>query len=210
MAAATATQTTAGNVSTPIHLITIAPEEAAMGRTTPASFRLSVLTSTTWIETAMAPPATRERLMITRLIILLLTLGLLVTATGCGSDDSGNAAADRAAERRADAREQARERVQRQQERRREQLQKLKRQQAQAEAKALAAPAPAPEPEPEAEQAGSGCDPNYSGACLDPNSPDYDCEGGSGDGPDYVGIVQVVGSDVYDLDADGDGTACDT
>jgi hypothetical protein len=57
---------------------------------------------------------------------------------------------------------------------------------------------------------GDDCDSNYSGACLDPNSPDYDCEGGSGDGPDYVGVVQVVGSDVYDLDADGDGTACDT
>lgn len=22
-----------------------------------------------------------------------------------------------------------------------------------------------------------GCDPNYEGACLDPNSADYDCEG---------------------------------
>lgn len=53
------------------------------------------------------------------------------------------------------------------------------------------------------------CDPNYEGACLDPNSPDYDCEGGSGDGPDYTGQVQVVGSDPYDLDRDGDGIACD-
>jgi hypothetical protein len=61
----------------------------------------------------------------------------------------------------------------------------------------------------EAEQAASQCDPNYAGACLDPNSADYDCEGGSGDGPDYTGTVRVVGADPYDLDRDGDGIACD-
>ena len=61
----------------------------------------------------------------------------------------------------------------------------------------------------EAEQAASQCDPNYAGACLDPNSADYDCEGGSGDGPDYTGTVRVVGDDPYDLDRDGDGIACD-
>jgi hypothetical protein len=53
------------------------------------------------------------------------------------------------------------------------------------------------------------CDPNYAGACLDPNSSDYDCEGGSGDGPDYTGTVKVVGDDPHDLDRDGDGIACD-
>jgi hypothetical protein len=53
------------------------------------------------------------------------------------------------------------------------------------------------------------CDPNYAGACLDPNSSDYDCKGGSGDGPDYTGTVQVVAGDPYDLDRDGDGIACD-
>jgi hypothetical protein len=53
------------------------------------------------------------------------------------------------------------------------------------------------------------CDPNYEGACLDPNSPDYDCEGGSGDGPDYTGAVTVVGDDPFDLDRDGDGVACE-
>jgi hypothetical protein len=56
---------------------------------------------------------------------------------------------------------------------------------------------------------GGGCDPNYAGACLDPNSPDYDCEGGSGDGPDYTGRVEVVGDDHFDLDRDGDGVACE-
>ena len=53
------------------------------------------------------------------------------------------------------------------------------------------------------------CDPNYAGACLDPNSPDYDCAGGSGDGPDYTGRVNVVGEDHFGLDRDGDGIGCD-
>ena len=54
-----------------------------------------------------------------------------------------------------------------------------------------------------------GCDPNYNGACV-PIASDVDCAGGSGNGPAYVrGPVQVVGSDIYDLDRDGDGVACD-
>ncbi|MGP4023706.1 G5 domain-containing protein [Actinomadura sp. 3N407] len=54
------------------------------------------------------------------------------------------------------------------------------------------------------------CDPNYSGACV-PIASDVDCAGGSGNGPAYVqGPVRVVGSDIYDLDRDGDGTACDS
>jgi hypothetical protein len=56
----------------------------------------------------------------------------------------------------------------------------------------------------------SGCDPNYVGACVPAAASDVDCAGGSGDGPDYVGPVQVVGSDPYDLDADGDGYACES
>lgn len=53
------------------------------------------------------------------------------------------------------------------------------------------------------------CDPNYTGACV-PIASDVDCGGGSGNGPAYVyGKVEVVGSDIYDLDADGDGFGCD-
>ncbi|MEV6374804.1 G5 domain-containing protein [Micromonospora musae] len=53
------------------------------------------------------------------------------------------------------------------------------------------------------------CDPNYSGVCV-PIASDVDCAGGSGDGPAYVdGPLQVIGSDIYDLDRDGDGIACD-
>jgi resuscitation-promoting factor RpfB len=56
----------------------------------------------------------------------------------------------------------------------------------------------------------SSCDPNYGGACV-PIASDVDCAGGSGDGPAYVqGPVTVIGSDLYDLDRDGDGIACDT
>ncbi|WP_207939281.1 G5 domain-containing protein [Actinomadura darangshiensis] len=54
------------------------------------------------------------------------------------------------------------------------------------------------------------CDPNYGGACV-PIASDVDCAGGSGNGPGYVdGPVRVTGSDIYDLDRDGDGIACDT
>jgi hypothetical protein len=60
-----------------------------------------------------------------------------------------------------------------------------------------------------AKAASSGCDPNYSGACV-PIASDVDCAGGSGNGPAYVrGPVRVIGSDIYDLDRDGDGIACD-
>jgi hypothetical protein len=51
------------------------------------------------------------------------------------------------------------------------------------------------------------CTPGYS-PCLPPAS-DYDCSGGSGNGPKYVdGPVRVTGSDPYDLDRDGDGVGC--
>ena len=64
-------------------------------------------------------------------------------------------------------------------------------------------PPPPPPPPP-------GCDSNYEGACLDPNSSDYDCSSGTGDGPDYVdGPITVVGSDPHGLDRDGNGIACE-
>jgi hypothetical protein len=80
-------------------------------------------------------------------------------------------------------------------------------------------PLPAPEPPPrstptrptptEPTPPGKDCDPSYKGACLDPNAADYDCAGGTGDGPKYLsGTVRVVGSDPYGLDGDGDGVGC--
>ena len=60
------------------------------------------------------------------------------------------------------------------------------------------------QPEPQ-----DDCDPNYEGACLSPSSPDYDCEGNGGDGPDYTGYVTVVGEDHYGLDGNGDDEGCE-
>lgn len=57
--------------------------------------------------------------------------------------------------------------------------------------------------------AAQSCDPNYEGACV-PIASDVDCAGGSGNGPAYVrGPVYVVGDDIYGLDRDGDGVACE-
>lgn len=62
---------------------------------------------------------------------------------------------------------------------------------------------PRPTPKPV-----SSCDPNYSG-CV-PIASDVDCAGGSGNGPAYVnGPITVIGSDIYDLDRDHDGIACE-
>jgi resuscitation-promoting factor RpfB len=53
------------------------------------------------------------------------------------------------------------------------------------------------------------CDSNYAQACV-PIASDVDCASGSGNGPEYVaGPVLVVGTDIYDLDRDGDGIACE-
>jgi micrococcal nuclease len=54
----------------------------------------------------------------------------------------------------------------------------------------------------------SDCHPSYTGACV-PIVSDVDCKGGSGNGPEYVGRVNVVGPDDYDLDNDDDGIGCD-
>ena len=68
---------------------------------------------------------------------------------------------------------------------------------------------PKPAPAPRADPAPAPtCNSNYSG-CV-PIARDVDCAGGSGDGPAYVrGPVRVIGSDVYKLDADNDGVACE-
>ncbi|MCO1656904.1 hypothetical protein [Pseudonocardia humida] len=71
------------------------------------------------------------------------------------------------------------------------------------------APRPEPEPAPEPAKAASGCNDNYD-PCVPDDPKDVDCEGGSGNGPSYVaGPVRVTGSDVYDLDRDADGLACE-
>jgi beta-lactam-binding protein with PASTA domain len=61
-----------------------------------------------------------------------------------------------------------------------------------------------------AKKSPGSCDPNYTLECLDPNATDYDCAGGSGNGPLYVfGTVRVVGVDHFGLDRDNDGYGCE-
>jgi hypothetical protein len=58
-------------------------------------------------------------------------------------------------------------------------------------------------------QPAAQCDPNYTGACV-PIASDVDCAGGTGNGPAYVkGPVTVIGTDIYKLDTDHDGIACE-
>jgi hypothetical protein len=76
-------------------------------------------------------------------------------------------------------------------------------------AKALPPP-PTTQPPPPPTTPSRNCHPSYEGACLDPTASDYDCAGGSGNGPKYVqGPVRVRPPDPFDLDADGDGLGCE-
>lgn len=54
----------------------------------------------------------------------------------------------------------------------------------------------------------AACHPSYSG-CLRADASDYDCAGGSGNGPYYTGRVRVIGPDVFGLDRDGNGWGCE-
>jgi resuscitation-promoting factor RpfB len=56
------------------------------------------------------------------------------------------------------------------------------------------------------------CTQGYSPCLVYHGGADYDCAGGSGDGPYYTkpGVTyHVTGSDPYGLDADGDGLGCE-
>ncbi len=72
-------------------------------------------------------------------------------------------------------------------------------------------PSPQPQPQPQPQPVPApkpACDSNYSG-CV-PIASDVDCAGGSGNGPAYVaGPIRVIGNDVYGLDNDKDGVACE-
>lgn len=60
---------------------------------------------------------------------------------------------------------------------------------------------------------GDNCTPGYDPCLVDHGGADYDCYGGSGDGPYYTepGVVYTVtGSDPYGLDADNDGRGCES
>ena len=82
------------------------------------------------------------------------------------------------------------------------------------------ASAPAPKPKPVTSSAKpapvrssprANCDPSYPDTCLHDGIGDYDCAGGSGNGPNYVdGPVQVRSPDPFRLDADHDGVGCES
>ena len=65
-----------------------------------------------------------------------------------------------------------------------------------------------PNSDPKVERTNQECDPNYSG-CV-PIASDVDCAGKGGNGPEYVrGPIRVIGRDIYKLDGDGNGIACE-
>jgi micrococcal nuclease len=70
-------------------------------------------------------------------------------------------------------------------------------------------PTPKPTPRPTSRPKPS-CHPSYVGVCLKRGIGDYDCAGGSGNGPNYIdGPFRVVGYDEFGLDRDNDGWGCE-
>lgn len=58
--------------------------------------------------------------------------------------------------------------------------------------------------------AAAECDLHYVSDTCVPIASDVDCAGGKGNGPAYVrGPFAYSGDDVYDLDVDHDGIACE-
>jgi len=67
------------------------------------------------------------------------------------------------------------------------------------------APVPAPPPSPPRD-----CDQSYPDVCIPVGAADYDCAGGSGNGPNYIsGPIRVLRPDPHRLDRDGNGIGCE-
>ena len=60
------------------------------------------------------------------------------------------------------------------------------------------------------QQPPAGCHQSYWGWCVPIGVSDVDCIGGGGDGPYYVGRVELHGPDEYGLDRDGNGIGCES
>ena len=73
-------------------------------------------------------------------------------------------------------------------------------------------PPPTTAPPPPTTSAPRNCDPAYPDVCLHQGIGDYDCAGGSGNGPNYVeGPLRVLPPDPFDLDGyDNDGIGCES
>lgn len=70
--------------------------------------------------------------------------------------------------------------------------------------------APSPTPPQAPPPVVQNCHPSYPDVCLATNAGDYDCAGGSGNGPNYVrGPIRVLPPDPFGLDRDGDGIGCE-
>ncbi len=55
-----------------------------------------------------------------------------------------------------------------------------------------------------------GCDPAYPDTCLRVGIGDYDCTGGTRNGPNYIkGPIRVLPPDPFELDTDNDGNGCE-
>jgi hypothetical protein len=80
-------------------------------------------------------------------------------------------------------------------------------------AKAPPPPPPTTPPAPPPTAPPRNCHPSYPDVCLRPDASDYDCEGGSGNGPYYVaGPLRVLPPDPFELDGndnDNDGWGCE-
>jgi hypothetical protein len=82
---------------------------------------------------------------------------------------------------------------------------------------ATAAPSvqqPPQQVQPAAQAGPSNCHPSYPSVCIPIGSADYDCAGGSGNGPNYVrGPIpvrhDVPDPDPHDLDRNHDGVGCE-
>lgn len=71
-------------------------------------------------------------------------------------------------------------------------------------------PPPPPPPPALPTKKNANCHPSYPTVCLKINAGDYDCAGGSGNGPNYVrGPIKVLPPDPFGLDRDGDGIGCE-
>lgn len=75
----------------------------------------------------------------------------------------------------------------------------------------VAPPPPPPPATPAPQPPSANCHASYVGYCVTAGIGDWDCLGGSGDGPHYVPVtVQVVGYDEFGLDGnDNDGWGCE-
>ena len=81
------------------------------------------------------------------------------------------------------------------------------------DASPISTEAPEPTTAPTPPQPSCDRDPSYPDAnpCIPIGAADYDCLGGTGDGPNFIaGPITVLPPDPHGLDGDGDGIGCES